>query len=142
MVAKAGESLKGHDFDDVTGRIIGAAVEVHKELGPGFQEVVYQRGLVWELQAAGVEFAREENVQLFYKGRHIDTRRMDFIIDNCIVEIKARSELLPEDFVQTLSYLRASKYRLALLINFGGEKLEVRRLVNDHAWRPGNTIEG
>ncbi len=130
-MTKAGESRKGHDFDDVTGQIIGAAIEVHKELGPGFQEVVYQRALAFELQAAGIEFAREEKVPVFYKGKHIDTRRVDFVAGDCIVEIKARKELLPEDYVQTLSYLKASKYRLALLINFGGEKVEVRRLINE-----------
>lgn len=131
MATKPRQSHKGYDFDDLTGRIIGAAIEAHKELGPGFQEVVYQRALAWELQAAGVEFAREEKISLFYKGRHIDTRRVDFVAGDCIVEIKARGELLPEDFIQTLSYLRASRYRLALLINFGADKLEVKRLINE-----------
>ena len=127
----SGKSTKGYDFDDETGRIIGAAIEVHKELGPGFQEVVYQRALELELQAAGVEFAREESVPVFYKRMHIDTRRVDFVVGDCIVEIKARSEFLPEDYVQTLSYLKASRYRIALLLNFGAEKLEMKRLINE-----------
>jgi len=131
MATKPGESLRGHDFDDVTGRIIGAAIEVHKELGPGFQEVVYQRALGLELRAAGVEHVREEDVPVYYKDRQIDTRRVDFVVGDCIVEIKARKELLPEDFVQTLSYLKASGFRLALLINFGGKSVVVRRFVND-----------
>jgi GxxExxY protein len=122
-------SLRGYDFGDVTGAIIGCALEVHKHLGPGFQGVVYQRALAWELEAAGIEFSREENIRIFYKGRHVDTRRIDFVIGDCIVEIKARSELLKEDYVQTLSYLKASEYRVALLINFGAEKLEVKRFV-------------
>lgn len=124
-------SVKGYDFDDVTGRIIGAAIEVHKVLGPGFQEVAYQRALAWELEAAGIEFSREENIQVFYKERHVDTRRVDFVIGDCIVEIKARKELLPEDYIQTLSYLRASRYRIGLLINFGAAKVEVKRFVNE-----------
>ena len=133
-------SNKGYDFDDDTGRIIGAAIEAHKELGPGFQEVVYQRALAIELDAAGLEYTREAKVPVFYKGKQIDTRRVDFVIGDCIVEIKARSALLPEDYVQTLSYLKASRFRVALLINFGSEKIEVKRLVNErgrHAAVPG-----
>jgi len=128
---KSGESLKGHDFNDLTGCIIGAALEVHNELGPGFHEVVYQRALAHELQAAGLEFTREANVPVYYKGIHIDTRRVDFIVGGCIVEIKAHTSIRPEDFIQTLSYLKASRYRVALLINFGSQKAEIRRLINE-----------
>ncbi|MEN6520293.1 MAG: GxxExxY protein [Armatimonadota bacterium] len=124
-------STKGYDFEDITGRIIAAAIEVHRELGPGFQEVVYQRSLALELEAASVDFAREENVPVMYKGKHIDTRRVDFVVGDCIVETKARKELLPEDMMQTLCYLKASGYRLALLINFGGPKIQVKRFVNE-----------
>jgi GxxExxY protein len=120
-----------HDLGQLTERIIGAAIEVHKELGKGFQEVVYQRALACELQALNVEFAREENVPVFYKGKQIDTRRVDFVVDDCIVEIKARKEFMPEDFIQTLSYLKASGYRVALLLNFGSEKLGIKRFVNE-----------
>jgi len=130
-MAQAGESTKGYDFNDLTGRIIGAALEAHKELGPGFQEVVYQRALALELEAAGLEYTREVEVPVFYKGKQIDTRRVDFVIGDCIVEIKARASLLPEDYVQTLSYLKASRYRVALLINFGSEKAEIKRLINE-----------
>lgn len=131
MVVKPRESVKGYNFNDVTGRIIGAAMEVHNELGSGFQEVVYQRALALELQALGLDFTREENVKVFYKGKHIDTRRVDFVVDDCIVEIKARKELLPEDYVQTLNYLKASEYRLALLLNFGGDRLTFKRFINE-----------
>lgn len=84
-----------------------------------------------ELQAAGIEFSREENIKIYYKGKHIDTRRVDFVIGDCIVEIKARKALLPEDYVQTLNYLKASRFRVALLINFGGSKVEFKRLINE-----------
>lgn len=130
-MAEAGVSTKGYSFNDVTGRIIGAAVEVHKELGPGFQEVVYQRALEMEFEAASIEFSREENIRIYYKGKHIDTRRVDFVVGDCIVEIKARKAFLQEDFVQTINYLRASGYRLALLLNFGAEKIEPRRFLNE-----------
>ena len=128
---KPGESTKGYSFDDVAKRIIGAAIEVHKELGPGFQEVVYQRALSMELEATGIEHSREQDIKIYYKGKHIDTRRVDFVVEDCIVEIKARSELLPQDFVQTLNYLKSSSYRIALLINFGGPKIEARRFINE-----------
>ena len=130
-MAQSGESIKGHDFNDNTSQIIGAALEVHKELGPGFQEVVYQRALALELEVAGLEFTREVDVPVFYKEKQIDKRRVDFVIDDCIVEIKARSMFQQEDYIQTLSYLKASRYRVALLINFGSEKAEIKRLINE-----------
>lgn len=122
-------SIKGYDFDDVTGKIIGAAIEVHKNLGPGFQEIVYQRALGMELQTTGLLFTREEKIPVYYKGKQIDTRRVDFVVEDYIVEIKARSELQKEDFIQALSYLKASDYPIGLLINFGREKVETRRFV-------------
>lgn len=130
-MVKPGDSGKGYNFDDVTGQIIGAAIAVHKELGPGFQEVVYQRALAMELDAVGIENSREEEVKIYYKGKHIDTRRVDFVVGDCIIEIKAKKEFLPEDFIQTLSYLKASRYRIALLINFGADKAQIKRLINE-----------
>jgi GxxExxY protein len=124
-------SAKGYDFGTLTGRIIATAIEAHRELGPGFQEVVYQRALAIELDASGVEFTREQNISLYYKGAKLDVRRVDFIVEDCIVEIKARKELQPEDYMQTLSYLKASRYQVALLLNFGAQKVEVKRFVND-----------
>jgi len=128
--AMAGQSYKGYDFDDATGAIIGACIEVHKTLGPGFREITYQRALRLELEASGLDFSREENIPIYYKGKKIDTRRVDFIVQDCLVEIKAKSELDPEDYVQALSYLKASGYQVGLLINFGTRKAEFKRLVN------------
>ena len=128
-MVEVGGSTKGYDFDDVTGKIIGAAIAVHRHLGPGFQEVTYQRCLALELQALGLDFVREENIPIYYRGNHVDTRRVDFVVEDCIVEIKARKELLKEDFMQALVYLKASNYRLGLLINFGAEKIQAKRLV-------------
>jgi GxxExxY protein len=130
-VTKAGESTKGHDFADCTGAIIKAAMEVHKQLGSGFMEAVYQRALELEMEAVGLSFSREVDVPVYYKGQRITTRRADFVVEDCIVELKARSEMLPADPVQTLNYLKAARFRLALLINFGANKVEVKRFVND-----------
>jgi GxxExxY protein len=107
-MVQAGRSTKGYDFDDITGEIIGACIEVHRNLGPGFQEVTYQRALALELQARSLDFVREEKIPVYYKGKQIDTRRVDFVVEDCLVEIKAKREFDPEDYIQTLSYLKAS----------------------------------
>jgi len=127
---KAGRSRKGYDLDDATGEIIGACIEVHETLGPGFREITYQRALRLELEARGLDFSREESIPIYYKGRKIDTRRVEFIVEECLVEIKAKSEFDPEDYVQALSYLKASGYGVGLLVNFGTRRAEIKRLVN------------
>ncbi len=125
-------SRKGYNFGTLTEKIIGAAIEVHKTLGPGFQEVIYQRALRLELIALGLDTEREIEIPVYYKGTEIGTRRVDFVVEDCMVEIKARSAFLDEDYIQTLSYLKASGYRVGLLLNFGTRKLEMKRLANDH----------
>lgn len=124
-------SRKGYDFGELTEQVIGAAIEVHRSLGPGFQEVIYQRALELEFQASGLDFLREQNISIYYKGNKIGVRRVDFIVEECLVEIKAKSVFDDTDYIQALSYLKASGYRLGLLLNFGAKKLEIRRLVND-----------
>lgn len=121
----------GHNVDDLVHRIVGAAAEVHSELGPGLSEAVYQRALGQELQAVGIQFAREVDVPVLYKGGDVGTRRVDFVIGDCIVEIKARSELLPADSQQARWYLNASQCRVGLLINFGAHEVQTQRFVNE-----------
>ncbi|MBI1742844.1 GxxExxY protein [Candidatus Acetothermia bacterium] len=122
-----------HDLSqsDITGRILKCAVEVHKTLGPGFQEIVYQRALAQEFEAEGLQFAREEWIPIFYKGEKLDTRRVDFLVEDIIVELKAKASLEDIDFIQTLSYLKALGYHVALLLNFGTQRLQSKRLVYD-----------
>jgi len=81
-------------------------------------------------RSKGLECGREEKTPIYYKDRRIDTRRVDFVVEGCIVEIKAKSEFDPEDYSQPLSYLKASGYPVGLLINFGRKKAEFKRLVN------------
>ena len=118
--------------NDITQRIIGAAFEVHKFLGPGFRELAYQRALALEMKDAGLTFFREQEHPVFYKHHEeaIDTRRADFVVEEkVLVELKA-TRLLEEDHVaQTLGYLKAYRYHVALLINFGERSLKFRRLV-------------
>lgn len=119
-----------YPLSDVTARIIAAAQEVHRQLGPGFEEVIYQRALARELPVHQLEFSREVWIDVLYKGEKVGRKRVDFIIDRVLVEIKAKSELAPVDFIQTLSYLKASGYKVGLLLNFGDVKLGIKRLAN------------
>jgi GxxExxY protein len=118
----------------LTAKILAAAHEVHRALGPGFEEVIYQRALAKEFPAHGLEFSREVWIDVVYKGEQIGRKRVDFIVGDesgdVMLEIKARSALEDVDFVQALSYLKASGYKVGLLINFGGKRLEVKRLAN------------
>jgi GxxExxY protein len=123
-------SIKGYDFNDGTNDIIRCAIEVHKTLGPGFQEIVYQRALALEFEAAGIEYSREVDIPIFYKGRKIHTRRADFVADQIMLELKARSAFEPQDYVQALNYVKASGFKLGLLLNFGASRLQIKRLVN------------
>ena len=124
-------STKGYDFDDGTYEIIGACIQVHKRLGPGFREIIYQRALALELMAAGIDHTREEWIDIHYRDQMIGRQRVDFVVGQVMLEIKASSELPREDYVQATSYLKASGYRLGLLINFGKERIEVHRLMWD-----------
>lgn len=117
-------------FKDNTNEIIGTAIEVHKNLGPHFQELTYQRALVYEFRRRGVAFGREVHVPIYYRGEKLHTRRVDFVVSGCMVEVKAKAALEDRDFEQTLSYLKASKCKIALLLNFGAKRLEIRRIVN------------
>ena len=114
----------------ITDRIIAAAIEVHRNLGPGFEEVIYQRALGLELQAQGLEFSREVWMDVSYRGVKVGKKRVDFMIEGVMVEIKAASQLEDVHYVQALSYLKASGYKVGLLLNFGGPRLEIKRLAN------------
>ena len=115
--------------DPVTQQIIGCAMEVHKQLGPGFQEVIYQRCLALEFSATGLRFGREIEYPIYYKGRKVGTRRADFIVDSrIVVELKALTALEDVHLVQAKNYVRAYNLEIGLLINFGGNRLEFKRL--------------
>ena len=119
-------------FKEVTEKIIGASFEVHKFLGNGFQEVIYQRALAWELKQAGLTFAREIEQDIFYQElpEPIGTRRADFVVEGkVLVELKAVIELEDVHLAQVLNYLRAYRLEVGLLINFGSKSLNFKRLV-------------
>ena len=115
---------------ELTSRIIGAAMEVHKILGNGFQEVIYQRALAIELAERGIKFVREMEMDLSYKGNYLGKRRVDFFIeDRIMVELKAVIELEDVHLAQALNYLEAYNMEVGLLINFGSKSMQFKRLM-------------
>lgn len=123
---------KEYAESELTGKIIGCAIEVHKFLGNGFQEVIYQRALAIELKNEGIEFSREHEMDIFYKGDKIGSRRVDFFIENKImVELKAVIQLEDVHLAQAINYLEAYKMSVGLLINFGSKSLQFKRVMKN-----------
>jgi GxxExxY protein len=118
-------------MDQQTYGIIGAALEVHNHLGPGFLEAAYKGALSIELAERGITFSAEAEIPVFYKGTRLKTSfRADFIChDSIIVELKAISKLGDLEMAQVLNYLRATGFSKGLLFNFGAKSLEQRRLI-------------
>lgn len=117
---------------ELTHKIIGAAMEVHKHLGNGFQEVVYQRALAIEMQLQNINFVREQEMPLTYKGFDVGTRRVDFFAENKImVEIKAIINLEDVHLAQAMNYIEAYNLEIGLLINFGSKSLQFKRIHNN-----------
>lgn len=119
-----------YPLSEITGRIIAAAKQVHGNLGPGFEELIYQRALAIELPAHGLDFEREVWIDVHYKSKKVGRKRVDFLIEEVMVELKAKGAIEEVDVVQTLSYLKASGFEVGLLLNFGGKSLEIKRLIN------------
>jgi len=106
-------------LDDLAHAVIGAAIEVHRELGPGYLESVYEDAMAVELELRGIPFRRQVGMTVMYKGRPVGEGRFDMLVANdLVVEYKAVESLLPVHFAQVLSYLKAGRLRLGLLINF------------------------
>lgn len=120
-----------YKYSALTAKIIGCAMEVHKFLGNGFQEVIYQRSLAEEFLLQGVEFRREQEMSIFYKAKYVGKRRVDFLVEKVIcVELKAMIRMEDAHLAQAINYLEAYNLEVGLLINFGTKKLEFKRVVN------------
>ena len=118
--------------DEQTYEILGAAMEVHTLLGPGFLETVYQEALAIELSERAIPFQREVWLTVHYKGRQLRAQyRADFVcFDDVIVEVKAVESLTPRHAAQLLNYLKATGKHRGLLLNFGAQRLQYHRIVN------------
>ena len=118
-------------YKDESYKIIGAAMEVHKELGAGFLESVYQEVFELELKKQNIPYEREKWLNIYYKGQKLKKHyTADFVCyDHIIVELKAMNELTTDHEAQVLNYLKASQHKLGLLINFGTKSLQYKRLV-------------
>jgi len=125
---------ENYKYSELTAEIIGAAIEVHRTLGNGFQEVIYQRAFAIEMADRGLFFIREHEMDVEYKGRKIGTRRVDFFVeDKIMVEIKALINLEDVHLAQAINYLEAYKMEIGLLINFGARRLEFKRVMKKTA---------
>lgn len=132
MMAKGEFVNAAYPESALTGKIIGCALEVHNHLGNGFQEVVYQRALSIEMNLQGLNFVREMEMPLFYKGQPIGSRRVDFFVeDKVMVELKAVIQLEDVHLAQAINYLEAYRIGVGLLINFGSKSLQFRRVMKD-----------
>jgi GxxExxY protein len=129
--------------DPRTYAIIGAAMEVHRELGCGFLEAVYQQALAAELILQNVPAQREVLLQVQYKGALLDaTYRVDFVcFDEILVEVKALARLSSIEEAQLLNYLKATGMELGLLLNFGAESLEYKRLIHKRSWNNSSDMQ-
>ena len=122
----------GEEMNQLTGAVIGAAIEVHRVLGPGFLESVYEEALCVELRLRGIPFRSQPVVAVNYKGQMVGEGRLDLLVsDVLIVELKAVENLVPIHEAQVLSYLKMTNHPLALLINFNVRVLKdgIRRII-------------
>ena len=123
--------------EDLTRKIIGCAMKVHRYLGNGFQEVVYQRALEIEMKSQQLALEREKEMPIYYHERIIGTRRVDFFVEGSImVELKAIIRLEDVHLAQAINYLEAYKMDIGLLLNFGAKSLEFKRVHNNKISEP------
>ena len=121
----------GHPFEVLSRKIIGVAIKVHRELGPGFLEHIYEEALKLELSNNKLKFECQKEIKIKYFGKEIGSHRLDLIIESKIIlELKAVKEFNDIHFAQLRSYLKATQLKVGLLLNFAKPTLEIRRIVN------------
>lgn len=118
-------------YEEITYQLRGIFFEVYNKLGPGLPEKVYQNAVIYELEAEKIRYETEKNIKIKYKDINIGRQRLDLVVDDkIIIEIKATDNMHSLFEKQTIAYLKASDYKLALLVNFGGSKLIIKRYIN------------
>ncbi|MBL7130222.1 MAG: GxxExxY protein [Candidatus Omnitrophica bacterium] len=117
-------------YKEFTEKIIKILFEVFNNLGPGLTEIIYKRAVIEELTSAKLKFSREKNVPVFYKKKRLGIYRLDLIVeDKIILELKVKAKIEPIDEAQIITYLKATGYRIGILVNFGAKKLEFKRFI-------------
>ena len=130
-----------YKYSDITEKILRAAMNVHSAFGNGFQEVIYQRAIEVEFKSMNIEYAREVSMPVFYRDVQVGERRVDFLVEKKIsVELKAQTQLSNINLAQG-NYLEAYNLEVGLLINFGGNSLEWKRLFNNK-YKPASSLTG
>jgi len=131
-ILKFVESTFAMIYEELTGKIIGCAMAIHSSLGSGFPEAIYQRSLQLEMQAAGLDFIREMEMTIFHNNIKVGTRRVDFFVERKVmVELKAMAKIEDLHLAQAVNYLEAYKLKVGLLLNFGANSLQFKRLYNN-----------
>ena len=127
MVAKTAKEL-----NDLSNRIIGIAIDIHKKLGPGFQEKIYEEALLTEFKKSGIGYEKQKVIRVDYDGQGLGNQRIDLLADDeIILEIKACTKIIPIHRDQVISYLKTANKKLGLILNFGRSKLEIKRVVHN-----------
>jgi len=118
-------------YKDLTNEIIAAAISVHKELGSGFNERIYESALAEELRLRNIPFERQKIVDVFYRGKKVGYYKLDLIVGNTVVvELKTLNHLENFYLSQLISYLRATRLKVGLVLNFATPTLEIKRVIN------------
>lgn len=130
----------GHQFDDLSGRVIEAAIAVHRELGPGFLESIYEAALCTAFRHRGIVYECQKEVPIFFEAEELGVHRLDLVVEGkLVVELKAIKALEDVHFAQLRSYLKATGLQVGLLLNFNSPTLVVKRVVLDYQpgqWAP------
>ncbi|MCK5270836.1 MAG: GxxExxY protein [Sedimentisphaerales bacterium] len=118
-------------YSDLTYKVIGAAMEVHKNLGAGFLESVYEEALAYEFELQNILYERQKNIIVYYKNKKVKQFISDFMVDEkVVVEIKAIKNITDIEKAQLINYLKATGLKVGMLFNFGADSLEYKRFVN------------
>ncbi len=119
-------------YKDEAYELTGICMEVHNHLGPGLLEIIYKEAIEWELDSRLIQYEREKEFPVYYKGVLLRKRfNVDFVVyDKIVLEVKARETIVNDDIAQVIYYLKLSGCRLGIIVNFGRSKLEIKRLVN------------
>jgi len=123
--------MTNEELNKLSNKIIGIAIKIHKKLGPGFVEKIYERALAYEFEKEGVSFDQQKVIRVKYEDLELGDQRVDFMVEDALIlEVKVASRIIEIHQDQVISYLKASDKTLGLILNFGRKRLEIKRLVN------------